>query len=161
MAADDPHRVQEGEGVGVDAGLAAGVGHQPAQRQMHEHEPIQLLQGEIGEAAAQQQPLAGQRHLELGEGALALPPLVVERCQLRRGRRVRLEQRGDQTVQRLGIGHSVQTVVDHADDEPAIIMPAMLGRGVEAAQIGAVGQALSAGQDLVGAHPPQEIGARG
>ena len=39
MAADDPHRVQEGQGVGVDAGVAAGIGHQPAQGQVHEHKP--------------------------------------------------------------------------------------------------------------------------
>ena len=85
---------------------------------------------------------------------------MIKRRQLCRGRRVRLEQRGDQTVQRLGIGHSVQTVVDHADDEPVSIMPAILGRGVKAAQIGAVGQAFLARQDLVGAHPPQKIGTR-
>ena len=72
MAADDPHRVQEGEGVGIAASGAAGVDHQPAQRQMHEHERRPLLQGEIGEAAAQQQLLAGQSHLELGECALGL-----------------------------------------------------------------------------------------
>ena len=43
----------------------------------------------------------------------------------------------------------------------ALVAAAVLGRGIEPAQVRAVGQTLPAGQDLVGAQPPEQVGAAG
>ena len=87
MPADDAHRVGEGQRVGVAAGLAAGVVDQPPQGEVRQQQAIEFLLGQIRPAAAQHQPPAGQAHLQLGEGALALPALVIKRGQvLGRGR---------------------------------------------------------------------------
>ena len=67
MPPDDAHRVGEGQGVGIAAGLAAGVVDQAAQGEMGQEQAIKLLLGEVRPPAAQHQPLPRQRHLQLGK----------------------------------------------------------------------------------------------
>ena len=106
MPADDPHRVKEGQGIRIAAGLAAGIVHQPSQGKVGKQEAIELLLGKIHPTAAQHQPLAGQAHLQLGEGALALPALVIKGGQLGSRCRVGLEQGGDQPISGSAPGRS-------------------------------------------------------
>ena len=77
MPPDHPHGVQEGQPVWITAGLATGLIDQLTQRKVDQQQAVDLLLDQIGPAAAQHQPLAGQGHLQLGEDALALPALVV------------------------------------------------------------------------------------
>ena len=78
MTPDDPHRMDEGEGIRITAGLAAGLDHQPAQRQVDQQQSIEFLFGQVGTVGAQHQPLARQRDLQFRERALFLPALVIQ-----------------------------------------------------------------------------------
>ncbi len=89
MPPHDPHRMEEGQRGRVAADSAAGLVHQASQGEVGEQQAVQLLLGEVRPAAAQHQPPTGQADLQLGEGALALPALVIQGRQLRRGRRGR------------------------------------------------------------------------
>jgi hypothetical protein len=105
MPSDHPYGVQEGQLVRVAAGLAAGLIDQLAQREVDQQQAVDLLLHQVGPAAAQHQPLAGQAHFEFGEDPLALPALMIQGGQLGRGGRDRVEQGGDQPIQRLGSRH--------------------------------------------------------
>ena len=78
MPPDNPHRMEKGQRVGIAAGVLAGLMDQLPQGKVGEQQAVELLLHEIRPAAAQHQPLAGQAHLQLGEGALAFPTLVVQ-----------------------------------------------------------------------------------
>ena len=108
MPPHDPHRMHEGELIRIAAGPLTGLVHQPPQREVHEQQAIELLLHEIGPARAQHQALPRQRHLQFGKRTLAFPALVVERRQLRRRRGDRVEQRGDQPVERLRVHDALQ-----------------------------------------------------
>jgi hypothetical protein len=76
MTPDDPHRMDEGQRIRITAGLAAGLDHQPAQRQMDEQQGIEFLFGQVGTVGAQHQPLARQRDLQFRERALDTPSII-------------------------------------------------------------------------------------
>ena len=52
MTPDDPHGMDEGQGVRIAPALAAGLDHQVAQGQMDEQESVEFLFGQIGTARA-------------------------------------------------------------------------------------------------------------
>ena len=60
MPPDDAHGVEEGQLVGVAAGLPTGLVDQPAQGEMRQQQAVDLLLDQIGPAAAQHQPLPGK-----------------------------------------------------------------------------------------------------
>ncbi len=66
-AADNPHRVEKGQRVGIAAGVLAGLMDQVPQGEVGEQQAVELLLHQIRPAAAQHQPLSGQAHLQLGE----------------------------------------------------------------------------------------------
>ena len=104
MTPDHPHGMDEGQRVRVTAALAAGLHHQAAQRQVDEQQGVEFLLGQVGAARAEHELAAGQRDLELGEGAFLFPALMVQGRQFRGRCAFRVEQGGDQAVQRFGIG---------------------------------------------------------
>ena len=112
MTPDDPHGMDEGEGIRITAGLAAGLDHQPAQRQVDEQQSIEFLFGQVGTVGAQHQPLARQRDLQFRKRAFFLPTLMIQGGQFRRRRLGRIEQGGDQTIQRFGIRNPVEAILD-------------------------------------------------
>src|SRR3954463_10432589 len=67
MTPDHPHGMDEGQRVRGTAALAAGLDHQPTQRQVDEQQGVEFLLGQVGAARAQHELAAGQRDLELGE----------------------------------------------------------------------------------------------
>ena len=50
MPTDDPHRVEEGQGIGITAGLAAGFVHQAAQGEVRQQQAVELLLGVVDDA---------------------------------------------------------------------------------------------------------------
>ena len=120
MPSDHPHGVQEGQLIRVTASLAAGLIDQLAQREVNQEQAIDLLLDQVGPAAAQHQPLPWQGHLQLGEDALALPALMIQGRQLGRGGRDRVEQGGEQPIQRLCPWHALQAVLDDPHDDRAL-----------------------------------------
>jgi hypothetical protein len=81
---------------------------------------------------------------------------MIERGQLGRGGRLRIQDGGDQPVDRLGPGNPLEGVLDDAHRHG----PGARVGGVDLhfAQEGAVGQPPAARELLVGAHPPQQVG---
>ena len=65
MTPDDSHGMDEGEGIRITAGLAAGLDHQAAQRQVDEQQGVEFLLCQVGAARAQHELAAGQRDLDL------------------------------------------------------------------------------------------------
>lgn len=53
-----------------------------------------------------------------------------------------VEQGGDRTVDRLGIAHALQAVLDDAHPPAIALVPAVLFRGIDAVHIRAIGQRL-------------------
>lgn len=116
MPPDNPHRVEEGQCVRVTPGLPTGGMDELPQRQMDEQKAIEFLFGQIGLATAQHQALPGQAYLEFSEGLLALPPFMLQRCQLRRWRDRRVKERGHQPIEGLRVHDALQAAVDDAHD---------------------------------------------
>src|SRR5207249_9514753 len=109
---------------------------------------------------AQHNLSAAQRGLQLVQGGFDLPSLVIKGGQLLGRRRMGIEDGGDQAVQRLGVGDVFQAVIDDADHHPVTLLPPVLRGGVNAAEIGAVGQAFFHIQTCILARAPQQIRAR-
>jgi hypothetical protein len=49
---DDPHGMDEGQRVRVTGGVAAGLDHQAAQRQVDEQQGVEFLFGQVGASGA-------------------------------------------------------------------------------------------------------------
>src|SRR3954454_5456213 len=88
------------------------------------------------------------------------PALVVERGQLGRGRPLRIEDRGQHAIERLGLGDGLQPVLHHAHLQTAGAVPAVRLAGVDGAQVGAVRQHRLARQPQIALHPPEQVRAR-
>src|SRR3954463_11550070 len=101
LAPHHPYGVQEREPVRVLVGPQRRLVHQPAHGEVRQQQAPELLPHQLGGLAAQHHPRAPRVRLQLGERALDLPPLVVQRGQLRRGSGDRVEQGGDQPGERL------------------------------------------------------------
>src|SRR3954465_14438511 len=101
LAPDHPDRVQEREPVRILVGAQRRLVHQPADGEVGQQQAPELLPDQRRGLAAQHRPCPAQARLQLGQRALDLPPLVVQRGQLRRGSGDRVEQGGDQPVERL------------------------------------------------------------
>ena len=73
--------------------------------------------------------------LEFVESGLDFPPLVIESGQLHGRSFLVIENRGDEPIDRLGVGDAFQAIVDDAHLDPVgLVPPILLGR-VDAAQI--------------------------
>ena len=96
--AGDAQGGDEADPVGVVAGVDGGVGHQRADRVVAAQVSPDLLQHQVGRLRAQHRPGAALVGLELVEGDLDLPALVVGGGQLGRGRLGRVEDGGEQPV---------------------------------------------------------------
>jgi hypothetical protein len=143
----------------VSGSLATGLHHQPTQRQVDEQQGVEFLLGQVGAARAEHELPAGQRDLQFGEGAFLFPALMVQRGQFRGRCAFRIEPGSDQAVQRLGVGDTVQAILDDPHDDRAL--PSVRAeRGPQAAQERPVGQAPVARELLIGPHAPQQVGAR-
>ena len=78
--------------------------------------------------------------LELVECGLDLPSIVVERAELLGGCLRGVENRGDQPVVGFWISDALESVVYDAHHATLVSMPARRGRGVEGAEVRAIGQ---------------------
>jgi len=102
-----------------------------------------------------------QMGLQLGQRALYLPAFMVEGRQVRSGRLRRVQDRGHQPIQRLGVGHALQPVFHLAHlDAVGRVPPVLLAR-IDHGEIGPVRQHRCARQAQVAFHPPQQVGAGG
>ena len=86
---------------------------------------------------------------------------MIERGQFLGARQRGIENRGDQAIDRLGVGDALQTVVDDADLHAAGLVSSILVGGIDVAQIRSVRQPLLAGQIRVSLDPPEKVGAGG
>ena len=84
----------EGQLARVDAGLAGGVVFHLAYRLAQGQERPHFLAGRLGGPGPQDEPGAAQPGLDLGVAVLGLPPLVVQRGQVRGGCLPAVRQRG-------------------------------------------------------------------
>ena len=83
---------------------------------------------------------------------------MVERGQFGRAGLGRIEDGGDQPIDRLGVGHSVEAIVD--DPHPYAVRAALsLVAGIDAAEIRAVRQTLLDRQIATLLGPPEQIGS--
>src|SRR5271169_3740669 len=112
LSAYDANGMQERETIGVDIGFARGLVHQSADSEVGHHEPEEFLAAQIGRLAAQDDFGAAQVGLQFVQGGFDFPTLVVERGQVRRRSLFGIENRGDETVDRLGVGDAFQPVFE-------------------------------------------------
>src|SRR6185437_5646878 len=82
LAADDVQGAGEREPVGVDFCLVGGFGHELADGVVGDQEPVELLDDQVRAAGAEDGGGAALVCLELVEGELDLPALVVGGGQL-------------------------------------------------------------------------------
>ena len=78
---------------------------------MRHHEAIELLTDEVRRLAAQDHPGAPQMGLEFVECGLDFPALMIEGRQLMGRRRVVVEDRGEEPIERFGAADTLQPVV--------------------------------------------------
>jgi len=92
--------------------------------------------------------IASPQHarLELIESGFGLPTLVVEGGELLGQGEPGIEDGGEQPVERLGGLDALKRVLDDAHHAAVAIIAAVLGRRVDAAQVGAVLEPLVARQ---------------
>ena len=96
LAADDVDTSDEGQPVGVKPGRFGGLGHQCAYGVVGQQQAPEFLADEFGGLGAE--PAAGLEHLglDLFQGYLVFPALLVGRGQLGGGQVIGVEDRGDQ-----------------------------------------------------------------
>src|SRR5271163_2716235 len=90
-----------------------------------------------------------------------LPALMIERRQFLGARHRGIENGCDQTIDRFGVGHALQPILDDADLHAIGLAPPVLVGGIDVAQIRTVRQALLARQPRIRLDPPEKVGAGG
>ena len=136
--------------------------HQAAQREVGQQQAVELLLGQVGPAAsAASAARPGSVTLSSAKAPSLSQRSWYSAASSAAGRFGRIEQRGDQPVQRLGIRHTVQAVVDDPDRHRR---PRHVG-GARARATGGSGTSRRAGACRQGrtwllAQPPQQVGAR-
>jgi len=104
--------MEEGQSVGILIGFEGGFMDQPPDREMRHQEAVELLAYQVRGLAAQNNVGTAQMGFELTECRLDFPAFMVERRQLGGGRLLMVQDAGHQPIDRLGIGNTVQAVVD-------------------------------------------------
>src|SRR6202051_5120519 len=103
---------------------------------MREHQRVELLTYQLRRLAAQYLPAVAQMRLDLIKHFFYLPAPVVERGEFRGGRSGRVQQIGDQAVQRLGVGHSLEAILDDPHPDAIALMPPVGVTGIDGAPEG-------------------------
>jgi len=122
---------------------------QTADGEMRHQEAVELLAHQIWGLAAQNDPGAAQMGFELTKRGLDFPALMVERRQLGGGCLLMIQEAGHQPIDRLGIGNTVQAVVDDTNLDPVGLMPPILITGVDVASV--MGPLLSSSKVTIAA----------
>ena len=110
LSLDDANRVNEGKPVGIDVGFERRFVHHAANGEVGHHQPMKLLAHQLWSLAAQDDIGAAQARLQFRQRRLDFPALVIERGQFLGGRLLRIENGGDETIDRLGVGDALQPV---------------------------------------------------
>jgi hypothetical protein len=113
--------------------------HQTANGKVRHHQAVEFLANQVWGFAAQDDLGAAQVSFQFRQCGFDLPALVIEGSEFDRRRLRGIEQVGQQTIEWLGIGHAVQPVLDDAHGHAVALLPTIALRGVDAAQIGAIG----------------------
>ena len=85
--------------------------------EMSHQQAIELLPDQVRRLAPQNDAGPPQMGLELIESGFDLPPVVVERGQFGSGSCLVIEDRCDQTINRLGAFDSLKTILDNPHQE--------------------------------------------
>ena len=98
--------------------------------------------------------------LQFVQCRLNLQTLMVQRGQLLCGGVLRVQHTGDQAINRLGVRHPFQAVLDHPHADRVGLVPSIFLARVDATQIGAIGQPLVTRQNGILLDPPQQLRLR-
>ena len=112
----------ERELVGVYVGLQCGLMHQGTGHKVRQHERIKLLSDKVRAFATQDFDTA-QMGLDLIQGSLDFPTLMIERPQFVGRRQLWIQNGGDQPIERLCAGNAVQSIFDDAQHEAVGLVP--------------------------------------
>jgi hypothetical protein len=152
--------VDERQLIRIQVGAGRCFMNQTTEYEMGEQETVKLLVDQIRSLAAQQDPTASQMSLDLVEGRLDFPSLMVKRGELLGWSLLRVEKGRQQPVNRLGPLNPLQAVVHNPHQEAFLIPKAMPGRRVDLAEVRAIGEKLMAGQDHLLGDSPEQVRSR-
>ena len=147
--------------VGILAGLERRFLHQLPNREVRHQQPVELLLDQFRGLAAEHDPGSPQMRLQLIQRRFHLPALLIQRGQfLGRGFLV-VQNRRQQTIDRLAVWQPFEAVCNHPHRHSVRAPPPVPPRRIDAAEVGAVGQAFLAGKHQILLDAPEQIGARG
>ncbi len=133
------------------------VVHQAADGEVRHHEAVEFLANQIRHFAAQDDPAPTQVRLQFVQRRFDFPSLVVQRGQFFSRRLHVIEDGGDQSIARFGVGHTLKPILDHPDGYCVpLSLPVLHGR-VETTEEGPVGQSFVRRQEKCFAHAPEQI----
>lgn len=127
VAASDAKGAGEGQSVGVEAGLVCGVVHDVPECVVDKKEAVDFLLDAIGVLGAEDEAVSALMGLDLVQGVLDLPALMVEARQVGRRGLLRVADGRDQPVDRVVV-LTAEGVLDDADPDrfPALAVARIL-----------------------------------
>ncbi len=150
----------ETESITIQANLLGGLQHEGAHRVVAQEHAIELLLDPLGGLRAQRVVTEALVRIDVVDGGLDLPALVIAQDQVHGPHRAGIEQGGDQPMQ-FAMPWSLRilkAVFDDAHQQGLALLFAGVIFGIEVGQIGAITElAQVAGHDRAG-QPPQHMG---
>ena len=108
--------------------LTAASCIKPRMAKCARRKPITFLADQVGGLTAQDHLGPAQMRLQFVQRGFDLPAFVIERGEFRRRGRGRILNRGNEAIERLGVGHARQRVVDHPHPRAVAPLAARLDR---------------------------------
>ena len=135
------------------------VVHEAPHGEVRHHEAVEFLTYQIRHLAAQDDPASTQVRLQLVQRRFDFPSFVIQSGQFFSRSLDVVEDGGDQSIARFGVGQTLQPILDHPDRDGVPLALPVLHGGIETAEEGPVGQSVVWLQEKCFAHSPEQIRA--
>jgi hypothetical protein len=132
--------MEKRELIGIFVRFQGGLVHQAADRKVSQQETIELLPDEVGSFAAQYYLRAAQMSFQFIQRRLDFPAFMIKRRQFPGRRQIMVQNGGDQTIERLRLSYTFQSLLDHAHPNAIGLLAPIPLRRIAVAQIRTVRQ---------------------
>jgi hypothetical protein len=158
LAADNSHRMRKREPVRVFVGFQDRFMHQSTDVEVSTHEAIKLVPDQVRRRTKKNDASAPQVGFQFVQGRLNLPTFIIQDCQIMRKSLFRVEEAGEQALERFRPRHAFQPILVSLNRHAVSAALVIIIRRLNVTKVQAVGQAFFAGQAKILFNPPKQLG---